>query len=416
MQIHRSVWFCALVGVACLELFAAPPAEASEKVVHAFQGGSDGAAPGYGGLITDGAGNSYGTTAGGGSGCSDGECGTVFKLTKNRKETVLYAFKGGNDGADPFGELMLDSFGNLYGSTLYGGGCTAFGYGCGTVFKLTPDGAETVLYAFQGGNDGYSPEGNVVMDQSGNLYGTTGGGGTYNNACAEGCGTVYELQPNGTKTAIYLFQGGADGAGPNGALIADSSGNLYGTTDAGGGCSGYQFGCGTVFKLTQSGQESILYSFQGGPDGLEPFAGVIMDGAGNLYGTTIDGGVASCCGVVFEVPAGGGSENVLYSFRGGSDGANPVAGVVRDAKGNFYGTTEVGGGSGNGCKHVLFGDGCGTVFKLTPAGKETILYHFFGRSGQLPMAPVMLGKNGALYGTTSTGGKHKDGVVFEVKK
>ena len=415
MQKYRSVWLRALTAAACCGAPQGAVAAASaEKVIHAFQGGSDGATPYFGGLIADAAGNAYGTTAGGGDGCSDGGCGTVFKLTKGRKEGVLYAFKGGSDGAAPYGALMLDASGNLYGTTVSGGGCTALRYGCGTVFKLAPDGTETVLYAFQGGGDGYFPEGNVVMDQSGNLYGTTGGGGTYNAVCTGGCGIIFEVQPNRTEITLYQFQGGSDGAGPNGALIADSTGNLFGTTGAGGGCSVSQYGCGTVFEVTPGGQESILYAFQGGTDGYEPYAGVVTDGAGNLYGTTLAGG-AGCCGTVFEVPAGGGSESVLYSFRGGSDGALPI-GVVRDTKGDLYGSTETGGGGGKGCKKELFGTGCGTVFKLTPAGKETVLDYFKGKRGELPVAPLLLGKNGALYGTTLEGGTDEDGVVFELKK
>jgi uncharacterized repeat protein (TIGR03803 family) len=411
MRKHRSVWVRALAGIACCAAPLSPPsAGAAEKVIHAFKGGNDGENP-YSGLISDGVGNAYGTTDGGGSG---GGVGTVFKLTKDRKESALYAFKGGSDGAGPDGALMLDGSGDLYGTTVAGGGTGCDGYGCGTVFKLAPDGKETVLYAFQGGSDGFQPVSNIVMDQSGNLYGTTAAGGAYNSDCSsEGCGTAFELQPNGTKITLYQFQGGTDGEGPTGPLIADSAGNLYGTTEGGDGCA--LGGCGIVFELTPGGQESILYAFQGGADGLGPFGGVVMDGAGNLYGTTGFGG-ANTSGVVFEVPAGGGSENVLYSFRGGSDGALPVAGVVRDSNGNLYGTTEIGGGSGKGCKHVQFGAGCGTVFELTPAGKETILYHFYGRRGQLPKAPLLLGKNGALYGTTTEGGAHKDGVVFEVKK
>jgi uncharacterized repeat protein (TIGR03803 family) len=141
-----------------------------------------------------------------------------------------------------------------------------------------------------------------------------------------------------------------------------------------------------------------------------------MDSAGNLYGTTSNGGDADSQGVVFKVPAGGGSESVLYTFRGGSDGENPFAGVIMDAKGNFYGTTWSGGGNGKGCKHSIGGGGCGTVFELTPEGKETVLFAFSSKYGQLPEAPLLLGKDGALYGTTTAGGKHKDGVVFEVKK
>jgi uncharacterized repeat protein (TIGR03803 family) len=407
-------WFRALAATACcIAPSGALATGAAEKIIHAFQGGSDGASPYFGGLISDGAGNAYGTTSGGGDGCSDGGCGTVFKLTRDRTESVLYAFQGGSDGDGPLGALTMDASVNLYGMTVSGGGCTAIQYGCGTVFKLAPDGTETVLYAFQGGGDGYQPIGNVVMDQGGNLYGTTDAGGTYNADCAEGCGTVFEVQPNGTKITLHQFQGGTDGEDPTGALISDSSGNLYGTTAGGGGCSLGQGGCGTVFEVTPGGQDSILYAFQGGVDGLGPQGGVVMDSAGNLYGTTFAGGAASCCGAVFEVPAGGGSESVLYSFHGGSDGANPLAGVVRDKKGYFYGTTEFGGG--DGCKHE-FGTGCGTVFEVTPKGKETVLVAFSHKHGELPEAPLLIGKQGTLYGTASEGGKSNDGVVFEVKK
>jgi uncharacterized repeat protein (TIGR03803 family) len=144
------------------------------------------------------------------------------------------------------------------------------------VFKLAPDGKETVLYAFQGGSDGSAPAGNIVMDQSGNLYGATELGGTYNSNCESyGCGTIFEVQPNGTKITLYQFQGGTDGAAPTGPLIADSAGNLYGTTSSGGGCSLYDGSCGTVFEVTPGGQETILYAFQGGADGDVPLGGVI---------------------------------------------------------------------------------------------------------------------------------------------
>ena len=213
MQKNRSMWFHALAGVACcVAPFSLPPAIAAEKTIHAFRAGNDGASPFFGALISDSAGNAYGTTAGGGE-CSDGGCGTVFKLTKDRKESVLYAFKGGSDGDGPLGALMLDASRNLYGTTVSGGGAGCGGYGCGTVFKLAPDGTETVLYAFQGGSDGFQPASNIVMDQGGNLYGTTGAGGTYNSGCgSDGCGTIFEVQPDGTKITLYQFQSGTDGA------------------------------------------------------------------------------------------------------------------------------------------------------------------------------------------------------------
>jgi len=385
----------------------------SEKVLHSFQSGSDGASPYYGALIADGASNAYGTTSSGGSGgCSDGGCGTVYKLTKDRKERVLYSFRGGSDGAGPLGALTRDASGTLYGTTVGGGGTGCGGFGCGTVFEVARDGRETVLYTFQSEDDGFQPVSNVIKDKSGNLYGTTGAGGDYSSSCSsEGCGTVFELQSNGTKIALYKFQGGTDGQGPTGPLIMDFAGDLYGTTQGGGGCA--LGGCGTVFELTPAGDETILYAFQGGDDGLGPLGGVVMSSGNDLYGTTFSGGAHNCCGVVFKVPAGGGSETTVYSFRGGSDGANPLAGVIFDKKGNLYGTTEYGGSKGCG------GRGCGTVFKLAPDGTESVLYAFKGRHqnphGANPAASLLLGKKGTLYGTTTVGGTANDGVVFSLK-
>jgi uncharacterized repeat protein (TIGR03803 family) len=398
-------------------------AMSAEKVLYSFRGGSDGANP-YAGLIADSAGNLYGTTGGGGSGtdCRGGSsgCGTVFKLAPDGTETVLYSFLGGNDGANPSSSLITDRAGNLYGTTVEGGGANNYG----TVFKLAADGAETVLYAFKGGSDGISPAGNLVADRSGNLYGATAAGGSYTgSACTDrGCGTVFEIAPNGTETILYTFQGGSDGGGPDAGLTRDKSGNLYGTTALGGtnnpnNCS--DLGCGTVFEVTQSGAESVIYDFQGGSDGSAPEAGLTIDNAGNLYGTTAFGGTggAQCvegqdgCGTIFRL-APDGTESVLYSFQGGTDGWSPVAGVVRDKTGNLYGTTFAGGGAH--CAHVA--DGCGTVFKLAPDGTETVLFAFFGKHGVQPEASLLMGKDGLLYGTASAGGKYNDGVVFSVKK
>ncbi|HEY5046665.1 MAG TPA: choice-of-anchor tandem repeat GloVer-containing protein [Rhizomicrobium sp.] len=387
------------------------PAYSGEKVIHTFQGGSDGASP-YGGLVADKAGNLYGTTgAGGGSGCQGIGCGTVFKIAADGTETVLYAFQGGSDGDGPSGSLLRDKAGNFYGETSGGGNA-----GWGTVFKLAPDGTETVLYAFQGGSDGRSPDGSLLADKNGNLYGTTDEGGNYNgSACSEfGCGTVFKLQPNGNKITLYAFQGGSDGEGPNSELVMDASGNLYGTTGSGGSCSVTSYGCGTVFKIAPDGTETVLYVFQGGTtDGEEPEAGLIADSAGNLYGTTFLGGThKTCnCGIVFRVSPSG-SETVLYSFQGGSDGENPDAGLIMDKAANFYGTTSYGGTSR--C-HI----GCGTVFKLAPDGTETVFYAFKGGrdapGGVNPVAPL-LHRGGLLYGTTPIGGANNVGVVFSVKK
>jgi uncharacterized repeat protein (TIGR03803 family) len=415
-----SVSFVALLfwAIAMSSALCAVPAHASEKALYAFKGGSDGAAP-FGNVISDNAGNLYGTTAsgGGGVGCETGGCGTVFKLAANGMESVLYAFKGGGDGANPDAGPIADKSGNLYGTTEFGGvGCN--GFGCGMVFAVAPGGTESVLYAFKGGSDGAFPSygGDLIADKSGNFYATTGGGGSYigSNCADSGCGTVFELTPSGEETVLYTFQGGSDGWGPQGSLIADSSGNLYGMTPLGGAdCQGNGLGCGTVYKVAPDGTETQLHVFQGGSDGYEPYAGLIADTAGNFYGTTAWGG--DCpgdsfgCGTVFKL-APDGTEMVLYSFQGGNDGRTPESSLILDKKGNLYGTTYNGGGSG--CS----GTGCGVVFEVTPKGKETVLETFKAAHGRNPAAGLLLGKNDLLYGATTAGGagQHNDGVVFRV--
>ena len=397
---------------------AATPALGVEKKIYSFRGGDDGALP-YGGLIADKHGNLYGSTIDGGTGtlCDDTTpgCGTLFKIAKDGRESVLYSFQGGSDGWGPMGSLFADATGTLFGATNVGGGSDACEYGCGIIFKLPQGGKESVLYAFQGMADGQYPQGSLIADVNGNLYGVTTEGGNYNGSeCAEaGCGTVFEVQPNGSKITLYAFQGGTDGVTPVGGLVADASGNLYGTTGAGGGSGCGGDGCGTVFKLTPDGTESVVYAFQGGNDGDAPLAGLIMDNGGNLYGTTWGGGEGSnsCsnCGIVFEVsPAG--VETKLYAFKDGNDGANPEAGVIMDASGNLFGTTH--GGGGVACGR----EGCGTVFKLAPNGNETVLYAFAPSHGRNPVAPLLLGKHKLLYGTTTGGGGHQDGVVFQLKQ
>jgi len=338
-----------------------------ERVLYNFTGGTDGALP-VAGVIRDSAGNLYGTTQEGGDlNCSIGGtvgCGVVFKVDTTGTETVLYSFGGGADGGVPFAGLVRDSAGNLYGTTVQGGdlsGCN--GYGCGVVFKLDPNGMKTVLYTFTGGADGGNPQAGLILDSAGNLYGTTIAGGTMTGSgtlCAEGCGVVYKVDKTRTETVLYSFTGEADGAIPESGVIRDSAGNLYGTTELGG------TGQGVVFKVETTGTETVLYTFAGGADGGWPeAAGVIRDSAGNLYGTTAFGGDLSCntpygCGVVFKVDTSG-TETVLYSFTGGTDGAFPKTGVIRDPVGNLYGTTDF-GGVGAACNH----SGCGVVFTLIP--------------------------------------------------
>jgi uncharacterized repeat protein (TIGR03803 family) len=252
---------------------------------------------------------------------------------------VLYTFTGGNDGAYPNG-IVGDSKGNLYGSSQEGGA-----YGWGVVFKLEPTGVETVLHSFTGGTDGGSSEAGVLL-HAGKLYGTTtNGGGTF--PCVAGCGVVFELTLKGTDKVLHTFTGGSDGGWPQTQLVRDAEGNLYGTNAV--GSSGY----GTVFEITIAGAESTLHSFTGRPDGAPPNGRLVMDKQGNLFGTTNGGGVFGY-GAIYEIPAGG-DQKVLYSFGGGSDGANPDSGLILDAAGNLYGTTSVGGAFG-----------AGTVFRLTP--------------------------------------------------
>jgi len=275
------------------------------------------------------------------------------------------------------------------------------------VFEVTVNGSETVLYSFQGTSDGLEPIGNLVRDQSGNLYGATAFGGNMADCGGNGCGVVFKITPANQESVIYTFQGGADGYYPYGGVTMDSGGNLYGTTVMGGSenCTN---GCGTVFKVTPNGTKSILYAFQGGADGFLPTSSVTLDASGNAYGTT-SGGSGYNEGTVFKVSPGG-VEMVLYAFHGGADGAIPEAGLVMDKAGNFYGTTYYGGGTN--CSH----GGCGTVFKLTPGGKETVLFAFQAQHGRYPDAGLLLAAHGKLYGTTLEGGIKNSGVVFSLLK
>jgi uncharacterized repeat protein (TIGR03803 family) len=309
--------------------------------------------------------------------------------------TILHTFegvKGGKDGKYPAGALIWGPGGILYGTTQAGGGVA----NAGTVFQVSPSGQESVLYSFRAAPDGKMPQAAVTLGPDGTLYGTTNEGGS------AGLGTVFKLVPvNGTykETIVYSFQGGTDGANPSSSgVVLDGAGNLYGTTSYGGGtgCSG--LGCGTVFKIDPTGQESILYAFGPVPDGENPNAGLIEDSAGNLYGTTVNGGTSNK-GTVFMLNASGG-ETILHSFAGSPDGWAPWAGLFRDAAGNLFGTTAGGGDKSTGC----FGQGCGTVFEITSAGEEEVLYSFFNwRDEAYPYGGVVEDKAGNLYGTTLSG-------------
>jgi uncharacterized repeat protein (TIGR03803 family) len=378
------------------------------EVLYAFAGGADGGIPAAG-LVLDNAGNLYGTTEYRGT----SDWGIVFKLDTTGTETVLHSFTGGADGATPRAGLILDSTGNLYGTALQGGPpCGSFT--CGVVFKVDSSGNQTVLHGFTGA-DGLWPEAGLLRDSGGNLYGTTSAGGS------SGHGVVFKLDATtGTETVLYTFTGAADGAQPLAGLVPDSAGNLYGTTQTGGDFSTCTAdGCGVMFKLDPTtGQETVLHTFTGGADGRYPSGNLVQDSVGNLYGTTGAGG-ASCifsgegCGVVFKLDSVTGKETVLYTFTGGTDGASPdKASLFLDEAGNLYGTAIQGGDAG-----VCGGAGCGVVFRLDSAtGEEDVLYAFTGGAdGEHPAAGLIRDSAGNFYGTASAAGTCDFcGVVFKL--
>jgi len=375
-------------------VIAAQPAHAqTEIVLHSFnQDGTDGYNP-YSPLAIDKDGNLYGTTLYGSSFVGP-NAGTVFKVTAAGVETVLYNFGGVPDGSEPYySGVVRDAAGNLYGTTIRGGTSDL-----GIVYKLAPDGTETVLHNFSPSNDGYYPFGGVVLGKKGTLYGTTYTGGT------SSVGTVYKITHSRkavTETVIYNIAGQADGCYPSQEdLVIAKDGALYGTTYSCGPFDGYY---GTVFKIDPAGRETVLHSFNSDSvDGINPFGGLVVDKAGNLYGTTYGGGTYGY-GTVFELSPSG-TETVLYSFNAdGTDGINPYGGVVLGKKGVIYGTTYQGGTNGYG-----------TVFKLTPSGTETVLHSFTSTDGAHPYAGMVLDKQGALYGTTVDGGDFGYGTVFKV--
>ncbi len=336
--------------------------------------------------------------------------------------SVLYRFTGGADGARPDTGVVMDAGGGLYGTAFLGG------TGHGTVFSLKPRGTGWtlgVLYTFTGGTDGANPLSRVVFGPDGALYGSTayGGAGTCSYQGDTGCGTVYKLQPPAsicraiscpwTQHVLYRFTGGADGWAPAGDPAFDAAGSLYGIAEFGGAypsCNG-GFGCGVAFRLTQSGTQSVLWNFAVGSGGYLPTTGVVFDSAGNLYGTTYWGGGQGCsgsgCGVVYQLtPSGSGwNENVLYSYTGGSDGANPWCGVLLDNAGNVYSTAYVGGSGGGG-----------TVSELSPSGGSwafTLLDALTGTAGQR-LGNLIMDQEGNLYGVTNSDGQYGYGSVFKL--
>jgi uncharacterized repeat protein (TIGR03803 family) len=353
-----------------------------------------------------------------------------------QQESVLYSFNypNGTDGQSPGAGLAFDANGNLYGTTLGGG------VGAGTVFELMPvlggGWTEKILYNFAGGKDGFGPQARLILDASGNFYGTTVHGGGL-GGCNLFCGTVFELSPAGggswKEKVLHSFNG-QNGGNPQAGLILDASGDLYGTTYD-GGAHGY----GTVFELIPAARgkwkEKVLHTFNSTPkgkDGFYPQAGLIFDGSGNLYGTTIYGGTGTCapeegitsCGIIFELtPTLGGSwkEKVLHDFKNdGTDGAHPEGSLIFDASGNLYGAAYEGGYptvKGDECYPV----GCGVVFELTPAGggwASKALYNFYGNfsDGIYPQDGLIFDASGNLYGTTLEGGPvgNSEGTAFKL--
>jgi uncharacterized repeat protein (TIGR03803 family) len=339
----------------------------------------------------------YGTTfLGGDPTCA---CGTIYKLLPAGTIKTLHTFVG-TDGANPTAGLVEDKNGNLFGTTSQGGIGNS---SAGTVFKLAPPATvgaawtETVLHTFTGGADGAHPYAGVIFDGAGNLYGTTNGGGAFNY------GTVFELDSTGNETVLYSFTGLLDGASPYAGVVRDGAGNLYGTTGEGGA-----FSHGTVYRLDSSGVETVLHSFNGGTDGAYPSAGLTLDAAGNLYGTANEGGAAGNAGdngTIFELNSTG-SFTVLHTFTGGVGGANPAAGMILNSAGKLCGVTTEGGDR----------DDDGTVFELDPTTGTFTLLHTFtaGNGGAYPYTALILDSVGNLYGATVDGGTSKRGIVFEI--
>jgi uncharacterized repeat protein (TIGR03803 family) len=399
----------------------------TETVLHKFAASPDAASP-EAGVILDVNGDLYGTTIAGGTdpSCPGGYntgCGTVYTIDATGNDRVVYSFRGKPDASEPFAGLIRRN-GVFYGTTASGGNykpCYTYGgNGCGTVFQIDRGGHERLLYQFKGNfgsgpADGQGPTSGLIVDSSGNLYGTTPFGGS------DESGTIFEITKSGKENVLYSFTGASDGGRPYSGVIRDASGNVYGVAYFGGNsaCTG---GCGTIFELSTSGSLSVLYRFTGGKDGGNPIGGMAMDGSGNLYGTAQNYGNLSCnkrggnpgCGTVFRLNAKH-KLKVLHEFAGSPDGAVPSENLIIDANGNLYGTTSFGGDSKcNG------GYSCGTVFEVDSRGGESVLYTFTGgkKDGEVPYGPVRRDAAGNLYGTTVSGGpgpcNRGCGVVFKL--
>lgn len=406
-----------MFGLACILLFCtaiASPLHAQTFTTLVSFDGTDGSQPNTGSLAQGLDGNLYGTTLyGGGDGgsfCSVDGCGTVFKMTPDGGLTTIYLFcsqPNCTDGGGPDSGLTLGPDGNLYGTTS-GGGANRLG----TVFEIAPTGVLTTIYSFcsqTNCTDGESPYGGVVFASDGNFYGTTSYGGANKDQCVDGCGTIFKVTPTGTLTTLYSFcsqPNCADGQWPVAGLVQGADQNLYGATRY-GGTTGRTIGFGTLFKITSSGTLTTLYSF------CSQFVGnlcldgegptsVVQAGNGSFYGTT-EGGGTQGQGTVFTITTQG-TLTTLLSF-GGTEGEYPQAGLVQATDGSLYGTTSEGGGSARS----------GTIFKITTGGHLTTLHRFQNSDGAFPYSGVIQSTNGVLYGTTADGGANNSaGTVFSL--
>lgn len=348
------------------------------QTIYNFNPSVDGASPL--GLTRDAASNIIGVTE-----AQTPNHGSVFKLNlSTRALTTLYTFAGTPDGDNPVAPVVVDPAGNIYGTTRRGG-ANDFG----AVFEIDATGVEKILHSFNG-TDGKTPNG-LIRDSAGNLYGTTIEGGI------GGSGVVFRINKSGVEQTLYKFTG-PDGAQPYAGLTRDAAGNLYGTTDTGG-----DYGKGTIFKLAPNGTETVLHSFPGGAGGNRPYAALLIDSVGNLYGSTFAGGTGRL-GTIFKLDTSG-VFTVVINFSG-ANGEAPIWALAMDAAGNLYGTTSTGGGPFD----------LGVVFKINPSGTETVLHSFAGQpDGGSPGSPLLVGADGTLIGSTSQGGFYDAGTIFRIK-
>jgi uncharacterized repeat protein (TIGR03803 family) len=385
-----------VLAFALLSSTSVLPAHAQTfEILHEFNGDADGALP-EASLVRDAAGNLYGTTSAGGA---VGE-GTVFKIDADGNESIVLDFDAFVTGGFPGSALIQDADGNFYGTADIGPG------GAGVVYRLSPDGTQTLLHVFQGstGRNARVPSGSLLRDASGNLFGTTLFGGA--GRCQFGCGSVYRLDPAGTLHVLYTFSGGADGSKPFGPLVQDDAGNLYGVAQSGGNLACQTIprgGCGTVFRLDAGGSLTVLHTFDGGADGAAPQPGLLRNAAGDLYGAASRGGRADH-GTLFRISATGEYEIVHRFTR--AEGSTPNGGLIADAAGNLYGTAQGGG--------VL---DLGTAYRLDPEGRVTVLHAFTGGlDGAFPVAGLILDADGILYGTALRNFlvNQRNGTVFRI--